>query len=498
MVAETITVATSSEAQLPEAMTDMTLASEAVPVRKVGYAPIKQEYLLDFNEVEKLRAVKEEQPENSEEQPEETKNLPTLKPDKSNKKYRGMDRDRGKKMAKGERDARLQNTRLCLSVIHSDRKCKYGNRCVAEHTLEAYLEKKPEDLGDKCPVFEATECPYKWACRFASAHTNPESNEQIMKEKPESYIPTINGSSTTLQIALRTRKINFKETDAISKNVDSIGAMDREKPLLRMKEMAGKPYLAPLTTVGNLPFRRLCVDLGCEITCGEMALSTSLLSGSPSEWALVKRHPSEKIFGVQVAGGFADTMARTAQILVNETEIDFIDINMGCPIDMINEKGGGCALATRGNRMVQVLKAMSKVMGDMPLTVKVRTGIKEGTYTAHNTIAKMVEECAPQLITLHPRSKEQRYTKMADWGYANQCAEAAKEVPLWVCGDVLSYEDYYKRLEEHNIGGIMIGRGALIKPWLFTEIKERRYWDITATERLDIVKQNAVEVEQLV
>ncbi|TKR95433.1 hypothetical protein L596_009603 [Steinernema carpocapsae] len=137
-------------------MTDMTLASEAVPVRKVGYAPIKQEYLLDFNEVEKLRAVKEEQPENSEEQPEETKNLPTLKPDKSNKKYRGMDRDRGKKMAKGERDARLQNTRLCLSVIHSDRKCKYGNRCVAEHTLEAYLEKKPEDLGDKCPVFEAT------------------------------------------------------------------------------------------------------------------------------------------------------------------------------------------------------------------------------------------------------------------------------------------------------------------------------------------------------
>ncbi|TKR95563.1 hypothetical protein L596_009713 [Steinernema carpocapsae] len=401
-------------------------------------------------------------------------------------------------MAKGERDARLQNTRLCLSVIHSDRKCKYGNRCVAEHTLEAYLEKKPEDLGDKCPVFEATECPYKWACRFASAHTNPESNEQIMKEKPESYIPTINGSSTTLQIALRTRKINFKETDAISKNVDSIGAMDREKPLLRMKEMAGKPYLAPLTTVGNLPFRRLCVDLGCEITCGEMALSTSLLSGSPSEWALVKRHPSEKIFGVQVAGGFADTMARTAQILVNETEIDFIDINMGCPIDMINEKGGGCALATRGNRMVQVLKAMSKVMGDMPLTVKVRTGIKEGTYTAHNTIAKMVEECAPQLITLHPRSKEQRYTKMADWGYANQCAEAAKEVPLWVCGDVLSYEDYYKRLEEHNIGGIMIGRGALIKPWLFTEIKERRYWDITATERLDIVKQNAVEVEQLV
>ncbi|KAK0422892.1 hypothetical protein QR680_007849 [Steinernema hermaphroditum] len=458
-------------------------AEPKVEARKVGYAPIKKEYLIDFNELEKQNGEKVQ----SEEKP---KNLPTLKPDKSNKKYRGMDRGRGKKMAKGEREARAEGVRLCLSVVHSDRTCKYGDRCTSEHDLDVYLAKKPADLGDKCPTYEATgECPYKWACRYGNAHMNPETREQITKEPTEGYVPTINGDMKPVQIALRKKEVNFNNTDEIVKTIESVGAMDREKPRLKIKELAGKPYLAPLTTVGNLPFRRLCVDLGCEITCGEMAVATSLLSGSPSEWALVKRHPSEKIFGVQMAGGFADTMTRATQLLVENTEIDFIDINMGCPIELINEKGGGCSLATRHNRLAGVLKAMSKVMGDMPLTVKIRTGIKEGVYTAHNTVAKMLEECPPQLITLHPRSKEQRYTKMADWGYVNQCAEAAKEVPLWVCGDVMSYEDYYNKMEEHNIGGIMIGRGALIKPWLFTEIQERRCWDISATERLDIIRQ---------
>ena len=172
-----------------------------------------------------------------------------------------------------------------------------------------------------------------------------------------------------------------------------------------MRELSGKSYLAPLTTVGNLPFRRLCTRLGAQITCSEMAVATSVLQGNPSEWSLLKRHPTEKVFGVQLVGGYPDTMTRAAQIIVDELDVDFIDINLGCPIDAVNEKGGGCQLAQRSNKLLRVVSAMSQVMRNIPLTVKMRYGLHEKKREAHHVMKRLVETCSPALITLHPRSK---------------------------------------------------------------------------------------------
>lgn len=94
------------------------------------------------------------------------------------------------------------------------------------------------------------------------------------------------------------------------------------------------------------------------------------------------------------------------------------------------------------------------------------------------------------LVTIHGRSREQRYTKLADWTYIRQCAQAAAPLPVLGNGDILSYDDYKIAFENcPELTGVMIGRGALIKPWIFTEIKEHKLWDISSSERFDIIKK---------
>ncbi|XP_044275012.1 tRNA-dihydrouridine(47) synthase [NAD(P)(+)]-like [Varanus komodoensis] len=250
-------------------------------------------------------------------------------------------------------------------------------------------------------------------------------------------------------------------------------------------DLRGKLYLAPLTTCGNLPFRRICKRFGADITCGEMAVCTNLLQGQSSEWALLKRHHTEDLFGVQVEGAFPDTMTKCAELLNRAIEVDFVDINVGCPIDLIYSKGGGCALMSRTSKFEQIVRGMNCVL-DVPLTVKIRTGVQEKTNLAHKVIPSL-RDWGASLITLHGRSREQRYTKLADWNYIAECAKIAGPVPLFGNGDIFSFEDANQAMGT-GVAGIMIARGALIKPWIFTEIKEQRHWDISSSERLGILR----------
>ncbi|KAF1553942.1 tRNA-dihydrouridine(47) synthase [NAD(P)(+)]-like, partial [Eudyptula albosignata] len=163
-------------------------------------------------------------------------------------------------------------------------------------------------------------------------------------------------------------------------------------------EIQGKLYLAPLTTCGNLPFRRICKRFGADVTCGEMAVCTNLLQGQSSEWALLKRHHTEDIFGVQLEGAFPDTMTKCAELLNQTIEVDFVDINVGCPIDLVYKKGGGCALMTRSNKFEQIVRGMNSVL-DIPLTVKIRTGVQEKINVAHKIIPK-IREWGASMVTV--------------------------------------------------------------------------------------------------
>ncbi|KAK9667215.1 hypothetical protein RND81_14G240300 [Saponaria officinalis] len=275
-------------------------------------------------------------------------------------------------------------------------------------------------------------------------------------------------------------------TENISPETDaSLKLQPRERKLI---DFRGKLYLAPLTTVGNLPFRRVCKVLGADVTCGEMAMCTNLLQGQASEWALLRRHKSEDLFGVQICGAYPDTVARTAELIDLECSVDFIDINMGCPIDLVVNKGAGSALLTKPLRMKNVISAAC-ASSEKPITVKVRTGYIEGRNRIDSMISDIYEWGA-SAITIHGRSRQQRYSKLADWDYVYDCVrKAPTSFPVLGNGDVFSFKDWNKHLSDcPELSSCMIARGGLIKPWLFTEIKEQRHWDISSGERLDILK----------
>ncbi|KAI9464008.1 zinc finger dihydrouridine synthase [Lactarius psammicola] len=288
----------------------------------------------------------------------------------------------------------------------------------------------------------------------------------------------------------------------------------------RRLNWSNRTYLGPLTTVGNLvsttrkirpsafsqcnfqPFRRLCVSFGADITCGEMGLATSFLSGSKEEWSLVRRHPSETMFGVQVAGNKPTTLAPMAEVLAKEFNggIDFVDLNCGCPIDLVFRTGSGSALLDAAGKLGKILVGMNRALGEIPLTIKMRTGVKEGRNNAHKLMPRIGAEWNVAAMTLHGRTRQQRYAKLADWEYIKECVQAVRareadedlpRIPIFGGGDAFSAQDYWSKVESSGVDGVMIARGALIKPWIFTEIKERREWDISSRERLELIRKYA-------
>ncbi|XP_046845966.1 tRNA-dihydrouridine(47) synthase [NAD(P)(+)]-like isoform X1 [Xenia sp. Carnegie-2017] len=401
----------------------------------------------------------------------------------------------------------LAKDKICLQFL--DGKCKFGDKCYYSHDLQILIKHRQPDIPGKCRNFELYgNCPYSITCRFGKQHLTEDFINVTRECCNGSYNDQImNILSKSLQVKLRKKQFLFPKSDDYMKQikesnvqsqdkdqtVQTLGAFTNEN-VIRMKpaekkkiDFSGKLYLAPLTTVGNLPFRRLCKSHGADVTCGEMAMCTKLLQGTLSEWALIKRHSCEDIFGVQLCGSFPDTMSKCAELLQDQAEIDFIDVNVGCPIDLVFNKGAGSALMERSRRFREIVCAMNHVL-DIPLTVKMRTGVHDKKWNALQLIPK-IRNWGASLVTLHGRSREQRYTKSADWNYIHQCAQAASPMPLFGNGDIFSFVDVERHRQETGVSGVMIARGALIKPWIFTEIKEKRHWDISSTERLDIVKE---------
>ena len=484
---------------------------------------------------------------------------------------------------------------LCAFVA-TGAPCPRGDACRRLHDVDAYLTNKPADVPDRvCPHVErGLRCPHGLRCRFAGTHAEDEAAPgKVGKTTPAgddesetfAYGFERNALGDDLQRALARNARALPRSDAVlremgielrclsraqaaARNDARAGVTSRggylgarEPPSdanprdgARRVDFRGKLYVAPLTTVGNLPFRRVCVGLGADVTISEMAMASNVLKGDRGEWcvfctlvpvrprrrcerrslrtfavvslrphlgfntrprrlstptdafelhpdiasygrALLRRHPSEKLFGAQVCGGWPDLLARCGELLDDELDCDFVDVNMGCPIDGVCAKGAGSSLLRDAEgvaRMERVVRAASRSMRRAPLTIKLRMGYDDdpSKHVAHEIVAR-AKSWGAHAVTLHGRTRQQRYSRAADWAYVERCAAAARETstPLIGNGDVFSSADYERHMSSGSLATCMIGRGALIKPWVLTEIKERRVWDISARERLDLFER---------
>lgn len=232
----------------------------------------------------------------------------------------------------------------------------------------------------------------------------------------------------------------------------------------------------------NLPFRRLCCEYGAETTVSEMIFASALGKRNRKDMALLRRHPSEKCFGVQILAGHPDDLNEAVPI-IEAAGADFIDLNCGCPIDEAVGRGMGASLLDRTKRLESILERLEELC-HIPFTVKLRAGYKEGHYNIKET-AGMAERYHAAGIVVHGRTREQRYTGTADWSAVKTAVESVS-LPVIGNGDILTWYEAEDRLRQSGACGIMVGRGALIKPWIFQELKEKRDINLSARERVAV------------
>ncbi|KAK3300247.1 tRNA-dihydrouridine(47) synthase [NAD(P)(+)] [Chaetomium fimeti] len=563
--------------------------------RAKGVAPIKAEYLIVApRQTEKPAEVEAEADDDDAEgrtapMPQEAQQGP--KKDGKRKKQKGQNKER-------EFGTFSDAQRLCNTVAwtpeFSPRPCKHGDRCNALHDIRKYLKegRRPDitTFGGKCPVWEKYgKCPSGWRCLFVHSHMDevkhedgrselvlvgdatkaPEGEEEaageikpgmvnmvpvgikydlskkkIPLEKSDQYLDWL--AKDTVYLARHYQKHKDDETKPNDYRAQYIEPPFKPSEKRRLYFGRETPVLAPLTTQGNLPFRRLCVELGAQLTYSEMALGLPLLQGQKADWTLMRAHESEITpprfdpggpiiqsydnskdlkFGAQIAANAPWVAVKATEALSQLLpHLRLVDLNCGCPVDMVFKSGAGSALLDSHSKLERMIRGMNAVSGEVPITAKIRMGARDDKLTAQKLVERLAlgsedmrdivgaPGCAA--VTLHGRTRLQRYTRAADWGYIAECAALIKQfnekthdladtvreadantlpnggkMYFLGNGDCYSHVDYFEHVDQAKVDSVMIGRGAIVKPWIFEEIEKGQYLDKSSSERLTYIEK---------
>ncbi|MBQ3048882.1 MAG: tRNA dihydrouridine synthase DusB [Oscillospiraceae bacterium] len=231
-------------------------------------------------------------------------------------------------------------------------------------------------------------------------------------------------------------------------------------------EIKAAAALAPMAGVADRAFREICKEFGAAYLIGEMASSKGLTMGSKKTGELLSVTDGERPMAIQLFGSDPETMAKAAYSSL-EYKPDILDINMGCPAPKVAGNGGGSSLMLSPELAGEIVKAVCAVV-DIPVTVKMRTGWDDEHINAVE-LAKICEQNGAAAITVHGRTRAQMYSPPVDRNIIADVKRAVS-VPVIANGDIISPETALSMFSDTGCDLIMVGRGALGRPWLFSQI----------------------------
>ena len=236
-----------------------------------------------------------------------------------------------------------------------------------------------------------------------------------------------------------------------------IGSIEIENPL----------FLGPMAGVTDWAFRVVCAEQGANVTVTEMVSSRALVYRDKKSAALLKKNPGS-VCGAQIFGNDPAIMAEAAQLALEISGCDFLDINMGCPMPKIANSGDGCGLMRTPELAGEIVRAVTDAVS-VPVTVKCRLGWDKGSINVLDFTRRM-EQSGAALVTVHGRTRSMLYTGVADWDMIRKVKEQLS-IPVIANGDIVDAASALKCRNWTGADGLMIGRASFGDPWIFAQVQ---------------------------
>ena len=251
--------------------------------------------------------------------------------------------------------------------------------------------------------------------------------------------------------------------------------------------------LAPMAGICDSAFRTIIKSMGCGLIGTEMVSDKAIMYGNHKTNEMLYMTENERPIAQQIFGCEVESFKIASKHIYETMHPDIIDINMGCPVPKVAQRANaGSALLKSPDKVYELVSAVVDTV-PIPVTAKIRSGWDENSINALE-IAKLVEDAGASAITVHPRTRQQRYAEHADWSIIKQVKEELS-IPVIGNGDVKTCYDAERMLTETNCDAVMIGRGVLGNPWLIKECVE--YLEngtepkkVTIEERVEMLKKH--------